>query len=115
MKNSTMVMMMAAEQDYVCIENEKLTRHSEDIAELKTRAEFKELRLEKLDEKIDDMDKKLDDLNDKLDKFVQNSMKDDNKLNQRVTALENTVKVLQWVTTLLFGSGIIWIIFTYLR
>ena len=67
---------------------------------------------EKLDKKLNTTDKKLDNISQELHNFKLESTKDDGSIDNRVTALENTVKVIKWLIGLLFGSGIIWIIIT---
>ena len=106
---------MVNDTEYVCIEQQQLSKHSEELTELKARAEFKERRLDDLNNEIQKIDKKLDSLDNKLTDLMMKSVQDDNNLNQRVTSLENTVQVLRWVVTLLFGSGVIWIIITHWR
>lgn len=67
---------------------------------------------EKLDKKLDTTDKKLDNISQELHDFKLESTKDDSSIDNRVTSLEQTVKVLKYLITLLFGSGIVWALIT---
>ena len=64
-------------------------------------------------------EKTIRDLVNNVDRFDNTiisyqSLQDDKDIDKRVTALESTVSVLKWITTLLFGSGIIWLILNYM-
>lgn len=108
--------MMATEPaEYICIEKDQLGQHTADITELKARAEFKEKRIDDLSKQLTNMDTKLDQLNDTINNFILKSVTDDNELNQRVTSLENTVQVLKWIVSVVFGSGVLWIILNIVR
>ena len=99
-----------------CNEHEQqIQENSRQIAELQTRAEYKERRIDELYNKIEKMEDKIDNINENVNKIVQSSIESDNKLEQRLTKLETTVKVLKWVTTLLFGSGIIWVVYSFIH
>ena len=82
---------------------------------LETRADYKEKRIDELYDKIEKMENKIDNINDNVNKIVQSSIESDNKLEQRLTKLETTVRVLKWITTLLFGSGILWVIYSFIH
>ena len=82
---------------------------------LETRADYKEKRIDELYDKIEKMEGKIDTINDNVNKIVQSSIESDNKLEQRLTKLETTVRVLKWITTLLFGSGLIWVIYSFIH
>ena len=99
-----------------CHEHEVMIQdNTKDIASLQTRADYKEKRIDELYDKIEKMETKIDKINDNVDKIVQSSIKSDNELELRLTKLETTVKVLKWITTLLFGSGLIWVIYSFLH
>ena len=82
---------------------------------LETRADYKEKRIDELYDKIEKMENKIDNINENVNKIVQSSIESDNKLEQRLTKLETTVRVLKWITTLLFGSGILWVIYSFIH
>ena len=71
------------------------TQHEEQInelarktAELETRANYKDKRIDELNNKMDKIENKLDVLSDTVNKVMLNSIRDDNDLQQRVLALE---------------------------
>lgn len=101
--------------EYECHHEELLQNHSLKLKELENRANFKEQRIDDLQNDLKDMDKKLDEINKNVVDLMLKSVNDDKDIDKRVTSLEQTVNVLKWITTLLFGSGVIWIIFTMLR
>lgn len=107
--------MAAKPEEYVCIEKQQLAEHQTEITSLKARADYKELRIEELNDKIEKIDTKLDTISESMNQLILKSVTDDNELNQRVTSLENTVQVLKWGVTLVFGSGVLWIVLTFMR
>ena len=94
--------------EYDCVHEELLNNHSLKLTELEKEVEFKR-------EKIDQLQKSMEKIDKKLDKIIQRSEEKDSDIDKRVTSLETTVKVLKWITGLLFGSGIIWIIFNIVK
>ena len=94
--------------EYECVHEELLQNHSLKLTELEKEVEFKK-------EKIDQLQKSMEKIDKKLDKIIQRSEEKDNDIDKRVTSLETTVIVLKWVTGLLFGSGVIWIIFNLIK
>jgi uncharacterized coiled-coil protein SlyX len=103
-------MMMANEPvDYVCIHEKRLGQAENRITELETRADYKDKRIDELNENIKDLKVVISSFDENLNNFLLKSVQDDNHIDKRVTSLESTVHVLKWITTLLFGSGIIWI------
>ena len=101
--------------DGVCIHEELIQNHSLNIKELEGRADYKEKRIDELYAKIEKMEDKLDTINENVNKIVQSSIDSDKELEIRLTKLETTVKVLKYVTSLLFGSGLIWIIYSLIH
>ena len=93
----------------------QIQENSKKIAALETRADYKEKRIDELYDKIEKMENKIDNINENVNKIVQSSIDSDNKLEQRLTKLETTVRVLKWITTLLFGSGLIWVIYSFIH
>ena len=94
---------MTSESKYECMHEELLQNHSLELKELETEIKFKK-------EKIDNLQDSMEKIDEKLDRLIERSEEKDNDIDKRVTALESTVKVLKWVTTILFGSGLIWVI-----
>lgn len=89
--------------EYDCVHEELLNNHSLKLTELEKEVEFKK-------EKIDNLQDNMEKIDKKLDRLLERSEEKDNDIDKRVTGLESTVKVLKWVTTILFGSGLIWVI-----
>jgi peptidoglycan hydrolase CwlO-like protein len=94
--------------EYECHHEQLLQDHSLKLTELEKEVQFKK-------EKIDQLQKSMEKIDKKLDKIIQRSEEKDSDIDKRVTSLESTVKVLKWITTLLFGSGVIWIIFNIVK
>ena len=84
--------------NYECHHEELLNSHSLKLTELEKEEQFKKEKIDK-----------------KLDKIIQRSEEKDTDIDKRVTSLETTVKVLKYITGLLFGSGVIWIIFNLIK
>lgn len=84
-----------------CIKENQILKHENEIVELQTRADFKDRRITELNENIHEIDRKLDDIKDRLQELQLRSVVDDSDIDNRVTALENTVKVLKWVSATL--------------
>ena len=100
---------------YDCVHESLIQSHSTDIQSLKTRADYKDKRIDALSEKMDKMEEKIDNINENVNTIMLKSVQGDSEIDKRVTSLETTVRVLQWVTTLLFGSGIIWVVYSFIH
>ena len=94
--------------NYECHHEELLNSHSLKLTELEKEVQFKK-------EKIDQLQRSMEKIDKKLDKIIQRSEEKDTDIDKRVTSLETTVKVLKYITGLLFGSGVIWIIFNLIK
>ena len=101
--------------EYTCIRDEQLQGQSRKIAELEARANYKDERIEQIIQDQKRMEEKIDDLTEAVSQLKYQSLKDDKDIDKRVTRLESTVNVLKWITTLLFGSGVIWVILNYIQ
>ena len=76
-----------------CTEHEQqIQENSRKIAELETRADYKDLRINELIENNRRIEAKLDGLADTLNNVVVNSIKDDNELKEKVTKLETKIE-----------------------
>ena len=100
---------------YDCVHEDLIQSRSTDIQSLKTRADYKDKRIDALSEKMDKMEEKIDNINENVNTIMLKSVQGDSEIDKRVTSLETTVRVLQWVTTLLFGSGIIWVVYSFIH
>ena len=99
-----------------CIQHEEqIQRIARKTAELEARADFKEKRIDDLQQNLKDMNLKIDTINKNVNDLLLKSVNDDKEIDKRVTSLENTVQVLKWVITLIFGSGIIWILYNFVH
>lgn len=83
---------------YVCIREKQLSKHESAITELQTRSSYKEEQIKALNKNMNEMSKKLDEIKDGLSELKIQSLRDDSDIDNRVMALENTVKVLKWVS-----------------
>lgn len=92
--------MESNEGKYTCIREKQLAKHENDLVELKTMADFKNLRIDELTLSVKDMDKKLDKITESIHELKLQSAQDDSSIDKRVESLENTLKVLKWVTGL---------------
>ena len=70
-----------ADAEYVCIKEDK-------IAELEAKNGFKEQRINELIIDQRRMEEKIDNIAENVNQLMLQSVKDDNNLNQRITAIE---------------------------
>ena len=94
---------------------ELIQDHSLKINELTSRADYKDKRIDELYTKMEKMEEKLDAINENVNTIMMKSVQGDSEIDKRVTSLETTVNVLKWVTTLLFGSGVIWVVYSFIH
>lgn len=93
----------------------QIQENSRRIVGLETKAQYKEQSIIELKKDMKDLNDKMDKLSEDVNDFLIKSVNDDKDIDKRVTSLETTVKVLQWLTTLLFGSGLIWVILNFIH
>ena len=100
---------------------QQIQENTRQIAELQTRSDYKEDLIKELKQDMKEIKQDMKDIKEDINTFILQSVNDDsnikeilNKQDNRITSLETTVKVLQWITTLLFGSGVIWILYSLL-
>ncbi len=86
--------------EYQCIRESQINHHEVDIAELKTRIEYKHQRLDEMKESIDRLDHKLDKIDHCLSEMKLQSERDDFNIDNRVTTIESTIKVLKWIVAI---------------
>lgn len=92
---------MAAKNEYVCIHEDKLQDTETKLAQLESRMEFKEEKMDQIIEDFRSMDKKLDKITANIHQLQLDSARDDFNIDNRVTQLETTVSVLKWVSVFL--------------
>lgn len=85
---------------YVCIREKQVNKHEVDIAELKTRVEYKQQRLDEMKESIDKLDAKLDKIDHSLSELQRQSERDDFDIDNRVTKLETAQVTMKWIITI---------------
>ena len=102
-------------EPHSCLHEELIQDHNLKINNLSARADFKENRLDEMDKRLERMENKIDELAESIQQLTMKSVQDDNDIDKRVTSLETTVNVLKWVVTLLFGSGIIFVISNFIN
>ena len=101
--------------EYDCIHEELIQSQARDMERLKTRQELKEKRIDELYDKMEKMENKIDTINENVNTIMMKSVQGDSEIDKRVTSLETTVNVLKWASTLFFGSGIIWVIYSIIH
>lgn len=69
----------------------QIQENTREIAGLKERANYKDLRIGELIEDNKRIEAKIDNLTDTVNKVMLNSIKDDNELKQKVLALETKI------------------------
>lgn len=98
-----------------CLHEEQINGQSRKIAELDAKAVYKEKIIGELKGDMKDLNDKMDKLSEDVNNFLVKSINDDKDIDKRVTSLESTVSVLKWVTTLVFGSGIVWVLLSIFK
>ena len=106
---------MTNEQPLTCIHEDEFQTHSRKIAELETKAAYKEEMIKDLKKDMKELNDKMDKLSEDVNNAIQKSIIGDNDIDKRVTSLETTVRVLKWIVGLLFGSGIIITIYSIIH
>lgn len=85
---------------YTCIREKQLTKHENDIVELKALAKFKDRRIDELSTSVKDMDDKLDKISESIQELKLQSAQDDFNIDNRVKSLESKLETLKWITGL---------------
>lgn len=85
---------------YVCIREKQVNKHEVDIAELKTRVEYKHQIIEEMKDSIDKLDEKLDKIDHSLSELKLQSERDDFDIDNRVTKLETAQGTLRRVISI---------------
>ena len=79
----------------ICLHEDAINGQSRKIAELETRADYKERMIDDLNEKMDKIVGKLDTLVEGFNELKLQSTKDDTKLELRLTTIETELKTLK--------------------
>ena len=92
---------MVAKPEYICIHEEKFQEAETKLSHLESSMEFKEEKIDQLVMDFKKMDEKLDKITENIHQLQLDSAKDDLNIDNRVTQLETTVRVLKWVSVFL--------------
>lgn len=94
-----------------CLHEEQIQGQSRKIAELETRADYKEKMIGDLNESMKEMKKSMDSLEKTITEFILKSINDDSTIKEivnsqgnRITSLETTNKTLKWIIGIGFTS-----------
>lgn len=98
-----------------CFHEDIFQEHARKIEALETKANYKEEMIKELKQDMKDLNDKMDKLSEDVNEAIRNSITGDNEIDRRVTSLETTVKVLKWVIGLLFGSGLVFAIYSFIH
>ena len=79
--------------DYTCIHKDQLQGQSRKIAELETRADYKDKRIDDLYNKIEKMEEKIDTINNNVNQLILQSNKGDTDLELRLKAIETELEL----------------------
>ncbi len=79
---------MRVSVEYDCVHEELLQSQTRDLERLKTRADYKDKRIDELYVKMEKMEEKLDTMNENINKLIVKSNKGDTDLELRLKAIE---------------------------
>ena len=79
---------MRVSVEYDCVHEELLQSQTRDLERLKTRADYKDKRIDELYVKMEKMEEKLDTMNENINKLILKSNKGDTDLELRLKAIE---------------------------
>ena len=79
--------------DYTCIHEEQIQTQGRKLAELETRADYKDKRIDDLYLKIEKMEEKLDDIGKNVNQLIIQSNKGDSDLELRLKAIETELEL----------------------
>ncbi len=79
--------------EYDCIHEDLIQTQARDLERLKTRADYKDKRIDELYVKMEKMEQKLDTMNDNINKLIVKSNKGDTDLELRLKAIETELQI----------------------
>ena len=85
--------------EYDCIHEELLQSQTKDLERLKTRADYKDKRIDELYLKIEKMEEKIDKMNENIQKLIVKSNKGDTDLELRLKAIETELALQKQTST----------------
>ena len=74
--------------EYDCVHEELLQSQTKDLERLKTRADYKDKRIDELYVKMEKMEEKIDKMNENIQKLILKSTEGDTDLELRLKAIE---------------------------
>ena len=83
------------EPNYICIHEEQLQNHSRKIERIDAELSYKKEKLDEIKADNKRMEEKIDDIKEDLNKIILKSKTDDDKIENRLTALETEQKVME--------------------
>lgn len=98
-----------------CFHEDIFQEHARKIEALETKSGYKEEMIKELKQDMKELNDKMDKLSDDVNEAIRKSITGDNEIDRRVTSLETTVKVLKWLTGLLFGSGLLFAVYSFIH
>ena len=85
--------------EYDCIHEELLQTQTKDLERLKTRADYKDKRIDELYVKMEKMEEKIDKMNENIQKLIVKSNKGDTDLELRLKAIETELALQKQTST----------------
>ena len=85
--------------EYDCIHEELLQSQTKDLERLKTRADYKDKRIDELYIKMEKMEEKIDKMNENIQKLIVKSNKGDTDLELRLKAIETELAIQKQTST----------------
>ena len=81
--------------DYTCMHEEQIQNQSRKIEALEVRADYKDRRIDELNENMKEVQTSIDSLDKTINDYIIQSIKDDNTLKDYISSLENRVTSLE--------------------
>jgi predicted nucleic acid-binding Zn-ribbon protein len=85
--------------EYDCIHEDLLQSQTKDLERLKTRADYKDKRIDDLYIKMEKMEEKIDKMNENIQKLIVKSNKGDTDLELRLKAIETELALQKQTST----------------
>ena len=85
--------------EYDCIHEDLLQSQTKDLERLKTRADYKDKRIDELYIKMEKMEEKIDKMNENIQQLIVNSNKGDTDLELRLKAIETELQLQKQTST----------------
>ena len=79
--------------EYDCVHEDLLQSQTKDLERLKTRADYKDKRIDELYVKMEKMEEKIDKMNENINKLILKSTEGDTDLELRLKAIETELAI----------------------